>query len=626
MALLGTGVRAMAHRYANFWSQAAAGLTATAHTRAAMFRWGVVILLSVIWIGGGLYYWLVHPDQPDGPEALYRTFGAVVMWDQYFRASDPLLQLVRFAALAAPVIGLLFAFSGQLGRSLARIFILGASRHVVIAGDSPAALSLARDCRKHNDAVVLISQGLAEETTLGLRRKGVLVFEGDASHLETLRAARAHHAAHVIAFEPDDTANLQIEAAVRRLIGKGKRKPPIGMHVATRSSMLLKEARELRSAQMRAREKNKDQPPAMDPKPFSLDEMAARALLQTEALPLLSLAKKLGQERVHVVFFGFDSAAEAFAERLLSSLWSVHFDQPRLTVLTPNPQETEGAFRARHREVFAHPGIWAADMAFMRFDWNANSVGAEVLDEIEAGRGKATAIVVATGGDPSNIHLSIALKRACNHQARWPVPIYMHESSQSEFSQQYAKGDDTAELDAYLQAFGSHQQTATRARIIDGGLDQAAAVAHEHYNKGLGKRDSMTMKELHAATRDWTDVLETYRAANRAVADAAMVKTWDAGWRPAEKGERGDTSPTIPAELMDRMAQREHDRWMAERLVSGWRPTVEGEARSNELMAHDKIKGWDALNAEDRNNDVVQIRAGLDIARAMYPQGFVRRD
>jgi len=103
------------------------------------------------------------------------------------------------------------------------------------------------------------------------------------------------------------------------------------------------------------------------------------------------------------------------------------------------------------------------------------------------------------------------------------------------------------------------------------------------------------------------------------------VKTWDAGWRPAEKGERGDTSPTIPAELMDRMAQREHDRWMAERLMSGWRPTVHGEARNNDLMAHDKIVSWDVLNENDRNNDAVQVRAAMDVARIMHKEGFVLR-
>ncbi|GAM97572.1 other cation transporters [alpha proteobacterium U9-1i] len=607
----------MARAYANVWSQAASGLTAMAHTRAAVFRWGFVILLTIVWIGGGLYYW-----RNEGPlEAFYLTVSAVGMYDNYFNARDDLmLQVIRFSALAAPIVGLLFAFSGQLGRSLARLFNLGAAKHVVIAGDSPAALSLSLDCRnRYKDSVILIGQALGEDTTLDLRRKGVIVLLGDAANPETLKAARAHHAAHVVAFEPDDTANLQVEAAVRRLIGNGRRKPPISVHVATRSSMLLKESREMRS--VKARKHGGKLADPIDPKPFSLDEMSARALLQKEAPTILHVADQLEQERVHIVMFGFDAAAESLASAILKSLWSVHFEAPRITVLAPNPEAAEGGFRARHRDAFAHPDLWVADIAFMRFDWDTASIGSEVLDMVEH-RGKPTAAIVSTGADPGNIHLAIALKRAGNNGARWPIPIYMKESSESEFSKEYARGDDTPELDAYLQAFGAHQITATRTRILDGTLDAGAAIAHEHYSKNLSERD-MSMRELQAAMRDWSDVLETYRAANRAVADSAMVKVWDAGWTPAAKGERGDTSPSIPPDLLDRMAKREHDRWMAERLMSGWRPS---ETRNNDLMAHDKLVPWEALNDDDRARDAVQVRAAIDIARVTHPHGFLPID
>jgi hypothetical protein len=610
----------MAQTYANGWSQAAAGLTAMAHTQASLFRWGVVALLTIVWIGGGfLLWWDMGPS-----EAFYRTISAVSMWDEYFNARDPLREVVRFAALAAPVVGLLFAFSGQLGRSLARIFNLAAANHVVIAGDSPAALSLARDCRAASDAVILIAENLAAETALGLRRRGVIVLEGDARHAETLSVARAHHAAHVVAYEPDDTANLQIEAAVRRLAERHKRRRPIAVHVATASPMLLREAREMSSMQMR----RKKAPMAVDPKPFSLEEIAARALVQKESQTLLSLARQLSQDRVHVVFFGFDRTGECVAERILVSLWSAHFQAPRLTVMTPNPDAAEAGFRARHREAFAHPQVWTADIAFLPFDWDAASIGAELLDSIEGARGKPTAIVVSTGADPGNIHLSIALKRACNNRQRWPAPIFMFETTQSEFSRQYAKGDETEELDAYLQAFGSHQVNSTRRRVIGGSLDRGAAIAHEHYNKGLGKRDAMSMKELQSAMRDWSDVLETYRAANRAAADSAMTKLWDAGWRPARKskGEKGDTAPTVPPELMEKMARREHDRWMAERLVSGWKPVANGEKRDNDLMIHDKLVPWEALSEADKENDVVQVRAAMDVARVLHKEGFVRRE
>lgn len=610
----------MAQKYANSWSRAAASLTALSHTQAGAFRWGVLIILIAVWFVGGLWLWRAEPLS----EALYRTFSAVSMWDEYFNANEPMREVVRYAALAAPVVGLLFAFSGQLGRSLARIFNLGAARHIVIAGDSLAALSLAQDCRKRKDSVILIADDLPSETALGLRRKGVIVLEGNATHVETLRTARAHHAAHVIAYEPDDTANLQIEAAVRRLVGDARRKPPIGVHVSTRSPMLLKEAREMRSAQMR---KKKVHPAPIDPKPFSLEEMAARALVQKESQTLLSLAQELGQQRLHIVFFGFDSAAEAVAERVLMSLWSAHFEAPRLTVLTPSPDAAEAGFKARHREAFANPNAWVADVVFQQFDWDMASVGAEILESVEQTRGKPTAIIVSTGSDPGNIHLAIALKRVCNNGQRWPAPIYMRETSQSEFSQQYAKGDETVDLDAYLLAFGAHQVNSTRSRVIDGVLDQGAAIAHEHYNKGLGQRDAMSMRELQSAMKDWSDVLETYRSANRAVADAAMVKVWDAGFRPAdkEKGEKGEHAIAAPPELIEKMARREHDRWMAERLMSGWRPTGEGEARNNDLMAHDKIVGWDQLNEADRNNDVTQVRAAMDVARLMHKEGFVPR-
>jgi hypothetical protein len=610
----------MAQQYANSWSQAAAGLTALAHTQASLVRWGVFLLLCSVWIGGGFLLW----RDLGLLEAFYRTISAISMWDEYFNAHDDTVrEVVRFAAIAAPAVGLLFAFSGQLGRSLARIFNLGAANHVVIAGASPAALSLSLDCRAARDAVIVIAEDLPAETALGLRRKGVIVLEGDARLVETLRTARAHHAAHVVAFAPDDTVNLQIEAAVRRLVGPRRRRRPVHVHVSTASAMLLREAREMSSRQMR---KGKLQA-AVDPIPFSLEEMAARALVQSESQTLLSLAQQLNQDRIHIVFFGFDRTAESVAERVLVSLWSAHFEAPRITVLAPNPEAAEAGFRARHREAFAHPQLWTADVAFMPFDWDAASIGAELLDAVEAARGKPAAIVVSTGADPGNIHLSIALKRACNHRLRWPAPIFMFETAQSEFSRQYAKGDETAELDAYLQAFGSHQTNATRRRIIGGSLDRGAAIAHEHYNKGLGTRDAVTMKELQAAMRGWADVLETYRAANRAAADSAMVKVWDAGWRPAvkAKGEKGDTAPSIPAELMEKIARREHDRWVAERLIAGWRPVAPGEQRDNELMSHDKLATWEALTDADKENDAVQVRAALDVARMLHKDGFVPR-
>src|SRR5262249_23565992 len=105
----------MARRYANFWSRAAARLTAIAHTQAPLFRWGVLLTLVATWIGLGMLFFL---KQNGLWEALYRTLAAVSMSEDYFNVSDEQRNAIRFAALAVPVVGLLFAFSGAFGRHL----------------------------------------------------------------------------------------------------------------------------------------------------------------------------------------------------------------------------------------------------------------------------------------------------------------------------------------------------------------------------------------------------------------------------------------------------------------------------------------------------------------------------
>ena len=621
----------MARSYSNTRSRIASWFTVRAHRQASMLRWIVILVLAIVWIGAGYLAWSQAPvevdnEDPSPLEIVYRVVTAPAMPDVYFKVqnNDTMKDLTRFAGLALPLVGLFFAFSGSLGRNVAHAFSRGASNHVVIAGNRPAAISLALDCRRNNDSVFLIASDLPDETARDLRRRGVMVVHGAGAHADTLGAARAAHAAHVVAFEDEDTENLQIEAAVRRLVATVRRRKPLSVHVATQSSMLLREAREMRALIARQK-KDAGIAEPIDPKPFSLEEIAARYLVQREAQTVLDVAELIGREKLNFVFFGFDETAEVLAQRLLMSFWSVKFGAPQITVLTPNPGAAEALFKARYAEAFAYPQHWSANIAFLPFDWNERGVSAALLDEVESARGKPCAAIVATGGDPGNIHLSIALRRLCNNRGRWPIPIFMRESGVSEFSQQFARGDTTEELDAYLQAFGAHQHTATRARILEGVLDRGAAIAHQRYSENLGDHDEMSLHALQAANRTWGNVLETYRAANRAVADSAMVKLWDAGWRPAQQNERGHMNPSVPEQLLRPMAEIEHCRWMAERLMSGWRPADEGEARDNELMIHDKITPWDALTETERAKDEVQVRAAIDIARGLYKHGFVLR-
>ncbi|MEJ0022464.1 MAG: RyR domain-containing protein [Alphaproteobacteria bacterium] len=621
----------MAKSNGNPPAKIASWLTSVAHVRATGVRWVVLTALAGLWLWAGLVGWQATQSTPE--EAFYKTIGALTYQDSYGAAPNLYLRIARYAGMFVPLVGLLFAFSGQLGASLAQSFHSFSADHIVIAGDSVAALSLAADCadkkQGHRDVVVLIANNLPEETARGLRRKGIMIISGDPTSADALRVARAHHANHVVAFSDDDTVNLRIEAAVRALVKQLNRMSDVQVHLAMRSPILLQEAREMRAQIQRDHDKAGTKPPPIETRPFSLDELAARQWAKERSYFVLQVGEAKGHPHPHVVLLGFDETAEAVAVRALMSLWSARFGEPRVTVVTPNAKAAAARFDTRYPQARSHE-IWKADIEFIALDWRESSITEDVLQGIQDKRGQPGAVIISTGSDSDNIALALGVLRACNAgladdegKALWPVPIYMKEASESEFSREFAAGDRTPDVDdAFIETFGAVDRTATRQLIIEGRMDEGAAMAHKIYLEGVAARGKHTARELEAVRRGWRDIGETYRSASRAVADHAMVKMWDAGWMPAADGEKGEMAPEMSdAEIM-RLAEMEHKRWTAERLLTGWRP---GDNRDNRLRVHPDIKPWAELTDENKAKDVDQVRNSMMLARAMHKNGFKRR-
>lgn len=99
------------------------------------------------------------------------------------------------------------------------------------------------------------------------------------------------------------------------------------------------------------------------------------------------------------------------------------------------------------------------------------------------------------------------------------------------------------------------------------------------------------------ASGRWQDLPETYVAANRAAADHLAIKQWDA----ATSGLEGEA-------LIEALAEAEHNRWCAERLLAGWAPARDG-ARDNVRWLHPDLRPWAALGEEAREKDRGAVRA-----------------
>jgi len=102
----------------------------------------------------------------------------------------------------------------------------------------------------------------------------------------------------------------------------------------------------------------------------------------------------------------------------------------------------------------------------------------------------------------------------------------------------------------------------------------------------------------------------TYQWSNRYLADSYQIKLRSAGYSVIEKGGVYDNAKYSVVKDFDdseieNLAQAEHARWVADRVMSGW---TFGEKRDNDLKKQPNINTWDAIDPSTKQYDYALIR------------------
>lgn len=616
--------------FGNFWAHRATKATRAAHVTAPAWRALTFALLLGAWIICGWIGW--HRSGKAPLDALYTTFTMLGAGKEFTSVEGLLLEIARFGGLLLPLVGVFFAFSGIVFRTLARIYLHFAKGHVVIAGEDSAALYLAQRCAKTGHAVVLIGRNLAQETRLSLAKQNIIVLEGDASVPQVLLSARAALARHVCAMMEDEAENLRIEAACQLVVTKERNSgaAPLILHLHLPSILLRREARDLRQTLQsdELERKKKGLPPPkggqVDTRPFSFAELGVRQAMQIVGPKLLDRCAAEAQPAPHMLLIGFDETNEAMAAWVLTRMWSAHFGPPKVSVLAPNAAQCKARFDAHFPQAQAHE-VWRADISFHDLSGKAQGLDAARIVDIEAERGPITAVCVSEGDDSANLIAALAMLRVFEGEVIRPMPILVRESTLSEFSKRYGRGNANENNAPFLIAFGQFQQIAEPQMLLEGELDYAASLCHlayENYNQESESRNPARVMD-HAARGGWEQLGETYRHANRALADHAAIKLWDGGYRPAAKGENGQHDAQFDPELTLALSRVEHARWNAERLLDGWKP---GPVRNNRARIHTLLVPWDSLSADDQGKDRLMVGLAAKVTKWIYRDGVLPRE
>lgn len=178
-----------------------------------------------------------------------------------------------------------------------------------------------------------------------------------------------------------------------------------------------------------------------------------------------------------------------------------------------------------------------------------------------------------------------------------------------------AAGVDGRELAARMERFEIEGEL----------LEKLARAAHEAFCEGK-RRDGWTFgpvrdnaKKIHPLLKDYAEIEETYKVANRATVRNIPRKLAAAGCAMAPA--RGGAEPiALTEEQIERMAELEHELWMEDRLAAGY---VLGKETAAEPKRSPYLVAWKDLPESIReiDRDLVRAIPGI-LARAGY--GVVR--
>ena len=144
---------------------------------------------------------------------------------------------------------------------------------------------------------------------------------------------------------------------------------------------------------------------------------------------------------------------------------------------------------------------------------------------------------------------------------------------------------------------GAFLRLILRPVILNGSVEDLARAIHDDYRRKL--RDRGQLPKVY--NLDWDDLPRDIQDANRAQAAAIADKlasehyAYDAGDTPFASVHEFD------AATLQRLARREHERWMAERLSAGW---TYAPQRDDAAKHHPLLVAWDDLDDDEKQKDV----------------------
>lgn len=515
--------------------------------------------------------------------------------------------------------------------------LLTRSNHVVICGLGQIGLQLLDDLDSQGRAkdVVIVENNSLNPWLDYARNMGTTVVIGDSTKANTLAEARAAQAAEVFVVNGDDGVNLEVTAELGMLMASENcQDTPLRLYVHIVDSNL--------ATTLRPYCKVLHDSPNMSVQVFNVPRTAAAKLVTNQLWPH---APKTEQEVAHFVILGFGAMGQALAVQLAQLGHFPNRKRSRFTIADRDITTSARSLLSRFPRFTswtdgesAHLGVDSFPPDADAWSWNEHPLPADLkvdsphaiqyacnaeFVELTAGRsderfamklanqfsgdGVKPVIFICGQRDRDNFEMAVQLRDQLASYGRADVPIFVWLPRQPALADTLSRTQD-----GNFVPFGECRSAASYGETTDPIRENIGRKIHDDYEHQAIKAGCRQTKEPWSALRD------DFRESNRVAADHLIIKLATLGLQIRRTSEEV-TNPVefdkITRDQAQLLAEMEHNRWVAERLLAGWRYAPEGRTKQ-ETDANKKRKRnhnlipWDRLE-EDRQKDFDQVKTVL---------------
>jgi voltage-gated potassium channel Kch len=411
-------------------------------------------------------------------------------------------------------------------------------KHAVVCGAGERGHHLALSLRRENKKVVVVDEKEDLDSLKQLRDEGVIAIRGNVTDPATLAAARVDSAAIVVALTPSVEANLEV------VLAASQRKKSLSAQAFAYAPRAF--ATMFESQKPFWRDHGAADAPSVECGFFDHNATAARVLVHNHA-PDLGPTLFREQRGAHILVAGDGEVISELLGVLIAQCQFTGPHLPHITLLTVDEDAIARGFPIHHPQrslvVDLHTELMSMSrMLRVSIDSLATGVESRPFD--------MAFVACREDGDTLSVATNLAQQGAVVRSVI--AGLAPSTALERKFEQYFGNAQPLEGVVVYnLLTLGCEARDVVRQE-----LDRKARLIHEdYYEKQIlkGKKHGERLAMYH-----WPSLRGDIRESNRSQADHDAIK-------------RGILRLSRTEETIESIAEAEHRRWMAERMVSGWR-------------------------------------------------------